>query len=97
MKPFTWDQDKNKELKQARNITFERIVELIEAGNALTVIRHPNQTRYKGQFLMVLQIDDYIWLVPYLSTKTERFLKTAFPSRKATRKFMRGKEDESKT
>ncbi len=93
MKPFTWDPIKNQQLEESRKITFEQIVKLIQEGNALDIVRHDNPMKHKDQFVLVLEMNDYIWLVPYVSTKTGRFLKTAFPSRKATRKYLRGKND----
>ena len=60
----------------------------IENGNVLDVIRHPNRERYPGQNIIVLNVDGYVWLVPYVKRKGVRFLKTIIPSRKATREYL---------
>ena len=36
----------------------------------------------------MLNIDGYVYLVPYLKTRDTRFLKTIIPSRKATREYL---------
>jgi len=49
---------------------------------------HPNQERYPGQRIFVIEIDGYAYLVPFVETEKEVFLKTVIPSRKATRKYL---------
>lgn len=48
---------------------------------------HPNQNKYPGQMISVVEVDDYEYLVPFVETESEIFLKTIIPSRKATRQF----------
>ena len=81
---------KNERLKAERGITFEEVVSGIERGGVLDIMEHPNQDRYGGQRLFVLDIRDYAYLVPFIETEGEVILKTAIPSRKATRKYLRG-------
>ena len=90
MKRFCWDVKKNERLKAERGITFEEVVSGIERGGVLDIMEHPNQDRYGGQRLFVLDIRDYAYLVPFIETEGEVILKTAIPSRKATRKHLRG-------
>ena len=59
----------------------------IEAGNALDLFPHPNQDRYPGQRVFVVAIEDYAYLVPFVESNEEIFLKTMIPSRKATRQY----------
>lgn len=40
---------------------------------------------------MVVVIDDYAYLVPYVEEEDHLFLKTIIPSRKATRDFIAAK------
>lgn len=35
--------------------------------------------------ISAVQVDDYVYLVPFVETESEIFLKTIIPSRKATR------------
>jgi hypothetical protein len=72
-----------------RGISFERIVFEISMGNEVAVVMHPNQDKYPGQMISLVQVDDYVYLVPFVETDSEIFLKTIIPSRKATRQFWR--------
>jgi hypothetical protein len=51
-------------------------------------IAHPNPDKYSGQRMFVLNIDDYVHLVPYVESQEEIFLKTIIPSRKATKEYL---------
>ena len=92
MKYFSWDDEKNELLKEERQISFEDIVFYIEQGFLLDVLEHPNQEKYQGQKIFVVQIDEYAYLVPFVEDEREIFLKTIIPSRKATRKYLKGNE-----
>ena len=86
-KTFNWSPDKNRLLVRERGISFERIVFEIGGGNELAVVEHPNQERYPGQKIALVQVEDYVYAVPFVETDTEIFLKTIIPSRKATRQY----------
>ena len=88
MGEFDWSDEKNEHLERTRNVCFEDVVVSIENGNVLDVIRHPNRERYPGQNIIVLNVDGYVWLVPYVKRQGVRFLKTIIPSRKATREYL---------
>lgn len=92
MKYFSWSEEKNELLKEEREISFEDVVFYIEQGFLLDVLEHPNQEKYKGQKIFVIQIDEYAYLVPFVEDEREIFLKTIIPSRKATRKYLKGSE-----
>jgi uncharacterized DUF497 family protein len=84
MKYLNWNPEKNEILKRDRGISFEEIACLIEAGQVIGIeenIEHPNQKMY------VLAIDNYAIIVPCVENDDEIFLKTAFPSRKYTKKY----------
>jgi len=88
MKIFNWDREKNEWLRENRAICFEDILFYIEKGFLLDDIIHPNQEKYSSQRMLVVNIEDYIYLVPYAETKEEIFLKTIIPSRRATKKYL---------
>jgi uncharacterized DUF497 family protein len=92
MEIFYWDNEKNELLKKTRGVCFEQVVLLMERGDVLETIEHPNQDRYPGQKIAIVMIDDYVYLVPYIEKNEEVFLKTIIPSRKATNKYMRIKK-----
>ncbi len=88
MKYFTWDNAKNEKLRAERGISFEDVVFHIERGDILDIVEPPNQERYRGQRVMILQIDDYAYLVPCVDEGEYVVLKTIIPSRKATRQYL---------
>jgi len=90
MKVFFWNDNKNAFLNDKRQICFEDILICIEAGYLLDILEHPNQEKYKGQKIFVVQVKEYVYLVPFVENDREIFLKTIIPSRKATRKYLKG-------
>ena len=91
MKPYAWNSEKNEQLKAGRGVSFEEVVAHIADGDVLDIIENPNQEKYKGQRMFIIKMHDYAWLVPYVETEYEVFLKSIIPSRKATRKYLGGK------
>lgn len=92
MKYFLWNEEKNELLKSERQVSFEDIVFYIEKGYLLDVLEHPNQEQYKGQKIFAVQSDDYVYFAPFIENENEIFLKTIIPSRKATKKYLKGSE-----
>lgn len=90
MKYFSWDNEKNLKLKTERNISFEEIAFYIEKQQVLDIVQHPNQEKYEGQKMFIININDYAYLVPFVEDEQEIFLKTIIPSRKATKRYLRG-------
>ncbi len=93
MKVYAWSSDKNETLINERGISFEEIVLNIQIGNEVDIYDHPNQERYPGQKISVVIVEDYAYLVPYIETEGEIFLKTIVPSRKATREYVGGSDE----
>lgn len=85
MEYYQWDQKKNEQLKAERSITFEQIVMHIERGDLPDIYEHPNREKYPPQQVLVVRIQDYAYLVPFVESSSGRFLKTIIPSRVATR------------
>ena len=93
MKYFSWDVEKNERLKSGRGISFEEIVFHIERGDVLDILEHPNQDRYGGQRIFVVNVGGYAYLVPFVETENEVVLKTIIPSRKATKQYLLGEAE----
>jgi uncharacterized DUF497 family protein len=92
MKYFSWDNEKNQLLKKERNISFEEVVFHIEKKRVLDIVEHPNQEKYKGQEIFIINIHNYAYLVPFVESEQGIFLKTIIPSRKATKKYLGDKK-----
>lgn len=89
MNQFDWNAEKNLLLKAERGISFDEIVLAIEQGHLLDVVTHPNQEQYPNQLIYVINLQDYVYLVPFVQNGEVNFLKTIIPSRKATRDYLR--------
>jgi len=83
-KTIRYSLEKNEILKAERDISFEDVILALESGYLLDDITHPNKEKYPNQniFIILIQIKDYIYLVPYVEDDTSIFLKTIIPSRK---------------
>ena len=92
-KIIKWDLKKSAWLKASSErggVGFEECVVLIEAGQILDSINNPS-SNHPDQKAFVLEIGGYAYLVPYVETNEEIFLKTVYPSRKFTAIYL-GKE-----
>ena len=89
---FRWDPQKNALLMRERGLSFEQIALAVEGGDLLQVIEHPNAAKYPNQKIMIVAMDGYAFLVPFVQEVDGYFLKTIIPSRKATRDFMEAQE-----
>ena len=88
MQYFDWDDEKNKILIKERGISFEEIKVAVDENIIFDDYNHPNQKRYPGQKIMVVKVNNYAYLVPYVKEGEKIFLKTIIPSRKATKKYL---------
>lgn len=88
VKYFEWSEEKNERLKAERGIGFEEIGVAMAEGKLLDVLPHPNQKKYPNQRMYVIEINRYAYLVPFVETEEKIFLKTIFPSRTATKKYI---------
>ncbi|HRN95873.1 MAG TPA: toxin [Candidatus Levybacteria bacterium] len=84
-----FNEEKNQLLKATRGISFENIINSIEKKEVLDSIAHPSK-KYPHQRLYVIKIKGYIYAVPYIINreKQEIFLKTIYPSRLLTKKYL---------
>jgi len=94
-KPFVWDDSKNAWLIVERGISFDEIAYYIMNGHLVDVILNENQDKYPGQRIFVVNCAGYIHLVPFDESENDIQLKTIIPSRKATKKYLKGKRNET--
>ena len=87
-KIFDWSNEKNALLKKERGVSFEQVVQAVKDSRLITAIKHPNQKKYPHQKILVIEIEDYAYLVPCIESKTKIFLKTIFPSREFTKIYL---------
>lgn len=82
-----YDKEKNAVIKEKRGISFEEIKKAVREGKLLAIVDHPNHARYPRQKLLIVNIDNYACVAPFVEQNDSIFLKTAFFSRKYTKKY----------
>ena len=93
---FDYSKEKDLVLRETRKLGFEDIINAIESGNLLKNSRHPNKTKYPNQWMFVVRLKEHVYLVPYVIDNERRvlFLKTFYPNRKATEKYLKNEKKE---
>jgi len=76
-------------LQRTRNIAFEDIELAISQGCISTIKKHPNIEKYPTQQILYIEVNNYIYSVPFEETENEIFLKTIFRTKQAKQKFSR--------
>lgn len=85
---YEWDSERNKWLKKVRHVSFEDVIVAIEAKKILETLSHTNKEKYPNQKIYVIDINSYAYYVPFVDDGEKIFLKTIFPNRKATKKYL---------
>ena len=85
---YEFSAEKNNTLKEQRSISFEEVIYYISNGHLLDTIQHHNKEKYAGQEFYVVDVDGYVYLVPFVRQNNKIFLKTIFPSRKHTKQYL---------
>ena len=88
---YNFSTEKNQQLIKDRHISFEEVIMAIQEGRLLDILPHPNQVKYPHQKVYVLDINCYVYVVPFVrQDENSVFLKTIFPHRKLTKQYLKG-------
>lgn len=88
MKQVKFNTDKSKKLKRERGVSFEKVAQIIKRKGFIGIVEHPNKKRYPKQRMYLVNIEEYIFIVPFVEDEKKIFLKTIYPSRKHTKKYL---------
>jgi len=83
---ITWNSDKNEKLQNERNISFEEIAAIIKSEKVIDIVDNTS-SNFDNQKCFIIEFENYKWVVPFVENRNDIFLKTAFPSRKYTKKY----------
>lgn len=61
----------------------------IANNQLLDTVEHPNKEKYLNQKIFIVEVKNYVYIVPFVESSKSYFLKTIYPSRKATREFLK--------
>ena len=84
---YDWSEEKNKLLKDSRNVGFEEVLLAMDEGRLLDVVPHHNLEKYPNQKLFIVRIRGYIYYVPFVEDEEKIFLKNIVPSRKYQKNY----------
>ena len=79
---FDYDEHKNEWLLRERDLSFEDVIVALSEGRLLADYMHPNQKKYPGQRIMVVNIHNYSHCVPYVVDGEIMHMMTVYASRK---------------
>lgn len=85
---FDWNDEKNTLLKENRNVCFEDVVTSIQEEKLLDIVKNPS-ANHKSQYCLIVEIMNYAYIVPFVKEGETFFLKTIYPSRKQTKKYIK--------
>ncbi len=88
---ISWNPEKAVQLRNnsaRNNVGFEECLLAIQDGMVLADEPNPSP-KFPHQRMFVLNIENYAYVVPYIESENSIFLKTVFPSRKYTSKYLR--------
>lgn len=89
-KKYNFSAIKNQYLIETRGIGFKEIIAAINDEKILNIIEHLNKQKYAQQKMYIIEVRDYVYLVPFVVESEESvFLKTIIPSRKAKKQYLK--------
>jgi len=88
---FDWDEEKNRQIREQRNICFEDFVQAFNDDNVIEIIEHFNKNKYPEQKLFIVELNGYIHYVPFVQDDEKYFLKNIIPSRKLHKLYKKDK------
>ena len=89
---YRFSNEKNLLLKKERGVCFEDVITKINEDGILDIIKHPNTKKYPDQKLYIIELFGYIYMVPFVKSEDEIFLKTVIPSRKLYKLYKGGQD-----
>lgn len=90
MKTIRWSEEKNRLLMERRGVSFEDVLQAIREKKLLAIEAHPKSEKYPTHKILVILLNGYVHIVPYVETEEEIFLKTVYPDRKYHKKYAGG-------
>lgn len=86
-----FNEEKNLLLKETRGISFDDIIEAIDKNQILDDVEHRDKKKYPKQKILIVRIKNYAYAIPYVKNKKrgEIFLKTIYPSRELTKRYLK--------
>lgn len=88
---YAYSREKEELVKRKHGVSFEEVIRALDKKKILAKFAHPNHKKYPNQYVFVVEVGGYAIIVPHVEQDETIFLKTAYPSRKYTKKFIKKK------
>lgn len=85
-----WNEDKNKLLIKTRGLSFEMVEQAVLEGKLIKVDDNKN-IKYPHQYILLVELNNYIHCVPAVKKLNGYFLKTIYACRKMDKLYKEGK------
>ena len=89
---FDFSDQKNALLVKTRGVSFEMVIEILKSDASVKIVKSPNKSRHPDQDMFLVEINEYMYAVPFVRTQDSYCLKTIYASRKFTKLYL-SKED----
>ena len=85
-----YNEEKNLLLKGTRGVGFDEVITAILNDRILDEFENRDKKNYPNQRVFIIKIKNYIYVVPYVKDAERKviFLKTVYPSRVLTKKYL---------
>lgn len=85
-----FSEEKNLLLQATRGVDFKTVIDAINKNKILDDLKHKNTKKYPRQRMLVVNVNNYAYAVPYVINRQKGtiFLKTVYPSRELTQKYL---------
>ena len=86
-KPIYWNEQKGQQLRRRHGMGFEEIIIAIDQ-NKVIIDREHLDPKYSHQRKLIVEINNYAYVVPYVENTEHIFLKSFYLSRAATPQYL---------
>lgn len=97
MKKLLWSEEKNTRILEQRGICFEDVLLAVQENRLLAIEVHPRRDRRPHQKILVVDLNGYVHIVPFVESESTVFLKTIYPDRKYHQKYAHLLKKETKS
>ena len=93
-----FNKEKNLLLKETRGVGFDEAIIAIINNGIVDEFEHKDKKRHPNQRIIAVKIKNYIYAVPYIKDEKRKviFLKTIYPSRILSEKYLKKGERNEK-
>jgi len=85
---FGFNDEKNALLVKTRGVSFEMVIEILKSDASVKIVKSPNKPKHPNQDMFLVEINGYVYAVPFVRTHDGYYLKTIYASRKFTKLYL---------